>query len=59
MAVKKAAPNKSAGRVPVRKAAGAKKPVRWESWMKVFERNLILVGYSPEEAKELVEIAAS
>ena len=36
-----------------------KRPGRRESWQKALERNLILVGYSPAEAKELVELAAA
>ena len=39
--------------------ASAKPSGRRESWKKVFERNLVRVGYSPAEAKELVELAAS
>jgi len=59
MANKTARTNASRGRAPARKTVGAKKTRRAESWKKVFERNLIRVGYSPAEAKELVELAAS
>ncbi len=35
-------------------------PIRWaENWMSTFERNLIVEGYSPREARKLVEFAAS
>lgn len=46
-------------RSPARKSSGAKLSGRRESWKKVLERNLIRVGYSPAEAKELVAIAAA
>ena len=39
--------------------AGVKRTGRRVSWKKALERNLILVGYSPAEAKELVEISAA
>jgi hypothetical protein len=42
----------------VRKSV-AKRSTRREGWKKVFERNLVRVGYSQTEAKELVELAAS
>jgi len=59
MADKTARTNGSRRRTPVRKSVGVKRSARRESWKKVFERNLIRVGYSPSEAKELVELAAS
>ena len=43
---------------PARKSAGAKRSGRREGWKKVLERNLILEGISPSEAKELVALAA-
>ena len=46
-------------RKPARKSAEAKRPARRESWKKVLERNLILEGLSPAEAKELVRISAA
>jgi hypothetical protein len=59
MASKTAATNGTHRKGPVRKTAGAKRPVRRrESWKKVLERNLILEGISPAEAKELVALAA-
>jgi len=58
MANKTAATNGTRRRSPVRKSA-AKRSARREGWKKVFERNLVRVGYSPAEAKELVELAAS
>jgi hypothetical protein len=58
MANKTAATNGTRRRSPARKS-GAKRSARHESWKKVFERNLVRVGYSPAEAKELVELAAS
>jgi hypothetical protein len=39
--------------------AGAKRSGRRQGWKKALERNLILVGYSPAEAKELVALAAA
>lgn len=60
MASKTAAANGSRQRAPARKAAvakpGKKKDPRY--WKKALERNLILEGYSPAEAKELVAISA-
>jgi hypothetical protein len=55
---KTAATNGTRRRNPARKS-GAKRSGRRESWKKVFERNLVRVGDSPAEAKELVELAAS
>lgn len=43
----------------VRRTPGAKRPVHRERWEKVLERYLIQEGYSPAEAKELVEISAA
>lgn len=57
MARKPATTNGTHRRKLARKTA-AKPSVRRESWKKALERNLILVGYSPVEAKELVEISA-
>ena len=59
MANKAAATNGTHPRKPARKPVGAKRSGRRESWKKALERNLILVGYSPAEAKELVELAAA
>lgn len=60
MATNKTARTKvSHHRSAVRKVAGAKRSVRRESWKKVLERNLILEGLSPAEAKELVKISAA
>ena len=42
-----------------RKSAGAKRSIRRESWKKALERNLLREGFSPAEAKELVEISAA
>jgi hypothetical protein len=47
-----------------RRASTARKPAtkpsgRREGWKKVFERYLVKEGYSPAEAKELVEISAA
>ena len=58
MARKTAASNGTHRRKPARKSAGAKRSARRESWKKVLERNLILEGLSPAEAKELVAISA-
>jgi len=44
---------------PTRKTAGARRSGRRESLKKVLERNLILEGLSPAEAKELVQISAA
>jgi len=46
-------------RSPVRKTTAVKRSGRRESWKKVFERYLVKEGYSPAEAKELVEISAA
>jgi len=46
-------------RSQVNKTAGARRSGRRESWKKVLERNLILEGLSPAEAKELVKISAA
>jgi hypothetical protein len=60
MAAKKTAQHKtSRDTSSILKTVAAKRSGRRESWKKVLERNLILVGYSPAEAKELVEIAAA
>jgi hypothetical protein len=60
MATNKTAPTKVLyERSAVRKTAGAQRSVRRESWKKVLERNLILEGLSPAEAKELVKISAA
>jgi hypothetical protein len=58
MARKTAATNGTRRRKPAGTPA-AKRPGRRESWKKILERNLILEGLSPAEAKELVEIAAA
>lgn len=58
MAKKTATTNTAQQRRPARKAAPAKRTGRREGWKKVLERNLILEGYSPAEAKELVAISA-
>jgi hypothetical protein len=58
MASKTAATNGTRKRKPARKTVPAKRSGRREGWKKVLERNLILVGYSPAEAKELVAISA-
>ena len=58
------APKKTAQRKASLKTASAdktstvKRPFRREGWKKVLERNLILEGLSPAEAKELVKISA-
>ena len=59
MASKTAATSGTHRRGPARKPAGAKRSPRRESWKKVFERNLVRVGYSPAEAKEIVADVAS
>ena len=59
MARKIAARNGAQQRQPARKTAGAKQSGRREGWKKVFERYLVKEGYSPAEAKELVEISAA
>ena len=59
MASKTAATNGTHRRKPARKSVGAKRSGRRESWKKVFERYLVQEGYSPAEAKELVEISAA
>ena len=58
MARKTATTNGSQRTKPARKSVGAKRSGRRESWKKVLERNLILEGISPAEAKELVAISA-
>jgi hypothetical protein len=58
MASKTAATNGSHRRKPARKPVGEKRSGRRETWKKVLERNLILEGISPAEAKELVALAA-
>jgi hypothetical protein len=58
MASKAAAMNGTHRRKPARKSVAAKRSGRRESWKKVLERNLILEGLSPAEAKELVAISA-
>jgi hypothetical protein len=58
MSTKTAATNGTHRRTPARKSA-AKRPARRESWKKMLERYLIEEGYSPAEAKELVEISAA
>jgi hypothetical protein len=59
MAGKIAATNGTHRRKPARKSVGTKRSGRRESWKKVFERYLVEEGYSPAEAKELVEISAA
>jgi hypothetical protein len=60
MATKKTArTNASHQSSPVGKTAGAKRSGRRESWKRVLERNLVLEGLSPAEAKELVKISAA
>jgi len=59
MASKTAATNNTHRRNPARKSVGAKRSARRESWKKVFERNLVRVGYSPAEAKEIVADVAA
>jgi hypothetical protein len=69
MAIKTVATNGTQRRSPALVRNGAarhaspavpKRPARRESWKKVFERNLVRVGYSPAEAKEIVvDFAAS
>jgi hypothetical protein len=58
MARKATATNGTHRRKPAPKSAGVKRSDRRESWKKVLERNLILEGISPAEAKELVALAA-
>ena len=58
MASKTATTNGTHRPKPARKSAGTKRSARRESWKKVLERNLILEGISPAEAKELVALAA-
>jgi hypothetical protein len=57
--VRESAARKSAAK----KATGANhrtaRKRRLTGWRRAFERNLRAEGYSPEEARELVEIAAS
>jgi hypothetical protein len=54
----KTAANGTKRRKPTSKPVVAKRSGRRESWKKVLERNLILEGISPAEAKELVAISA-
>ena len=61
--MKKPVSGPAANKSAVKKAAGAnhrtsRKP-RLTGWRRAFERNLRAQGYSPEEARELVEIAAA
>ena len=58
MAKKTAATNGTHRRKSARKTVAAKRTGRREGWKKVLERNLILEGLSPAEAKELVAISA-
>ena len=58
MASKTAATNGTKRRKPTPKPVTAKRSGRRDSWKKVLERNLILEGISPAEAKELVAISA-
>ena len=58
MASKTLVTNGTHRRKPARKSGVAKRPARREGWKKVLARNLILEGYSPAEAKELVAISA-
>jgi hypothetical protein len=58
MASKAAATNGTKRRKPAPKPVVTKRSGRRESWKKVLERNLILEGISPAEAKELVRISA-
>lgn len=56
----KTAPSNGTRRVSAaRRTVAQKRSGRRENWKKALERNLILVGYSPAEAKELVELAAA
>jgi len=62
--MKKRAPGPAAKKSAAKKTAGADRrtlPARWSpnGWRGTLERNLRAQGYSPEEARELVEIAAS
>jgi hypothetical protein len=59
MASKTASTNGTHRRKAAPKSVGAKPPGRRESWKKRFERYLVEEGYSPAEAKELVEISAA
>jgi len=61
MATKTAAKIGSRRRTPARKTAAAKKSRRAPDpryWKRAFERNLIRVGFSKAEAKELVALSA-
>jgi hypothetical protein len=59
MAIKTAATNGTRRHSPARKSV-TKRSARRESWKTVLERNLVRVGYSPAEAKEIVvDFAAS
>jgi hypothetical protein len=61
--MKKPVTESAAKKSAVKKAAGANHPTsrkrRLTGWRRAFERNLRAEGYSPDEARELVEIAAS
>jgi hypothetical protein len=61
--MKKPATESTAKKSAAKKAAGASHPTsrkrRLTGWRRAFERNLRAEGYSAEEARELVEIAAS
>jgi hypothetical protein len=59
MVSKTAATNGTHRRKLARNPVAAKRPARRESWKKILERNLILEGLSPAEAKELVALAAA
>jgi hypothetical protein len=56
---KKTAPSNGTRRASTARTTAAKRSGRRESWKKVFERYLVKEGYSPAEAKELVEISAA
>ena len=58
MASRTAVTNGTKRRKPAPKTVAAKRSGRRESWKKILERNLILEGISPVEAKELVALAA-
>ena len=57
MATRTAQTKSQKGRTTASKSAAAKKPRR-PSWKKVLEKNLILEGLSPAEARELVALSA-
>jgi hypothetical protein len=58
MAKKTPVANSTHPRKPARKSVSVKGPGRRKGWKKVLEHYLILEGYSPAEAKELVAISA-